>query len=252
MPKNYMVKGQYVFDLSTDTSNYVVQGNDLITTKQTLKLLNSAKVVRAIIMQIQPNDDDFKTYRITIPELANMFGVSPNNLYRDVQAIRTDIKNNWIEFSSQDEQSTIEMAWFDVISYHREQGFLVKLNPYLKPYLLKLQGQYTQYQLEDVLRMKSVFALRLYELLIEKSNGTMRGKKGASVTFSLNELRTYLNCENKFLKISQFREKVLDKACSEIERCTFYSVNYELRKGTEGKAFEWVDFDVISLVYKPN
>ena len=54
------IDGQMCFDLSTDRLQYVVQANRLIEGKQNLKL-NSAKILRLLIMQIKPDDDDFKT-----------------------------------------------------------------------------------------------------------------------------------------------------------------------------------------------
>lgn len=54
---NKMIKGQLSFDFSLDSGNYVVQANDLIGGKQALKL-NSAKLIRAAIMQIVPEDEE--------------------------------------------------------------------------------------------------------------------------------------------------------------------------------------------------
>ena len=47
-------------------------------------------------------------------------------------------------------------------------GLAVKMNPLLKPFLLGLQERYTQYQLENILAMKSVYAIRIYELLMKE------------------------------------------------------------------------------------
>ena len=65
------VEGQLSFNFSLDTGNYVVQANDLIGGKQSLKL-NSAKLVRAAIMQIIPEDEVLKPYIITIKELSEI------------------------------------------------------------------------------------------------------------------------------------------------------------------------------------
>ena len=75
------IDGQMCFDLSTDPQQYVVQANRLIEGKQNLKL-NSAKILRLLIMQIKPDDDDFKTYRIKIADLARLLRVTSQTLYR--------------------------------------------------------------------------------------------------------------------------------------------------------------------------
>ena len=87
------VEGQLSFNFSLDTGNYVVQANDLIGGKQSLKL-NSAKLVRAAIMQIIPEDEVLKPYIITIKELSELLKVSESNMYRDIDAITDDIIKN--------------------------------------------------------------------------------------------------------------------------------------------------------------
>lgn len=58
------IDGQLSFNFSLNTGNYVVQANDLVRGKQSLKL-NSAKLIRAAIMQIVPEDKELKPYIIT-------------------------------------------------------------------------------------------------------------------------------------------------------------------------------------------
>ena len=88
-----VIDGQLSFDFSLDKDNYVVQANDLIGGKQALKL-NSAKLIRAAIMQIVPEDDELKPYVVSIKEIAELLGVSESNLYRDIDDITDDIIKN--------------------------------------------------------------------------------------------------------------------------------------------------------------
>ena len=88
-----VIDGQLSFDFSLDKDNYVVQANDLIGGKQALKL-NSAKLIRAAIMQIVPEDDELKPYVVSSKEIAELLGVSESNLYRDIDDITDDIIKN--------------------------------------------------------------------------------------------------------------------------------------------------------------
>ena len=63
--KDYQLEGQLCFDLNTNTEHYVVQSNELLEGKQNLKL-NSAKIMRTLIMQIKPDDEELKSYLITV------------------------------------------------------------------------------------------------------------------------------------------------------------------------------------------
>ena len=89
------IDGQLCFDLNTSSDNYVVQANELIEGKQNLKL-NSAKIMRTLIMQIRPDDEDLKSYVVSVPELAQLLGVTATNLYRDMDEVTNDILTNHV------------------------------------------------------------------------------------------------------------------------------------------------------------
>ena len=77
--KELELEGQLCFDMNTNSEHYVVQANELIEGKQNLKL-NSAKIMRTLIMQIKPDDDELKSYVIGIPELSKLLNIGPENL----------------------------------------------------------------------------------------------------------------------------------------------------------------------------
>ena len=88
------IEGQYELELfNYDSTNYVVQSNLLVMSKQTLKL-NSSKIIRAAIMQVVKEDMDFKIYKISLKELADLLGIDTSNLYRCIMDIIKDIQNN--------------------------------------------------------------------------------------------------------------------------------------------------------------
>ncbi len=239
----------FIIDLSTDARNYVVQSNDLVLAKQGLKL-NSAKIIRTLIMQIKPDDDDLKTYGITITELSKLLNVSRSNLYRDIKNIVKDIEQNGVSFVPKDgqRQAFINMPWCDAIGYDDDLGLLVKINPLLKPYLLGLKDTYTQYQLFDILKMKSIYGVRLYEILTAKHHGSLYGHVPKTVKIKIADLRRAMSCEDKYERISSFKERVLDVACKSIEDSTYLHVTYEISK--DGGKSDVVIFNIVSLLYQ--
>ena len=87
------IEGQISFDFCLDTRNYVCQANTLVGGKQALKL-NSAKLIRAAIMQVVKGDEELKPYIISIRDLAELLGVPASNIYRDIENITDDIISN--------------------------------------------------------------------------------------------------------------------------------------------------------------
>ena len=243
--KDYQLDGQLCFDLNTNTEHYVVQSNELLEGKQNLKL-NSAKIMRALIMQIKPDDEELKSYLITVPELSKMLNVSPANLYRDMDSITDDILTNHVAIKDYKQGKFMKLQWVSACAYEKGVGLAVKMNPLLKPFLLNLQERYTQYQLENILAMKSVYAIRIYELLQKEQIMKYLPEHGTFVVLTVKEIREACDCEDKYEKISQFKAKVIDVAVKEIIRTTVYNVSYECIKN--GRTIESLRF-YINLKY---
>ena len=227
--KDLQIDGQLCFDMSINADYYVVQANELIEGKQNLKL-NSAKIMRALIMQIKPDGEELKSYVISIPELSKLLGVGADNLYRNIDNISTDLLTNHVVIKDPQQEKFLKLQWVTACAYEKGAGFAVKINPLLKPFLLNLKDNYSQYQLTNVLTMKSIYAIRIFELLIRQQSLKYVPKAGTYVMLTIKQIRTACSCEEKYEKISQFKAKVLDVAVKEITRTTTYKISYECIK----------------------
>lgn len=224
--------GQLSFDFCLDTRNYVVQANNLIGGKQALKL-NSAKLIRSAIMQVVRDDEELKPYIITVKELAELLGVSASNVYRDVEEITDDIIKNPVYVKEEIVGKSIKwikIPWVSKCEYNSDIGVAIKLNEELKPFLINLKEHYTQYTLQEVLTMKSVYAIRIFEMLQSKIMSRMLPKDGADIEISVQEIRECCDCEDKYPAFGNLKDKVIDKAVSEINRVTMFRVDYSYRK----------------------
>lgn len=229
------IDGQLVFDFCIEPRNYVVQANTLIGGKQALKI-NSAKLIRSAIMQVVYEDQDLKPYVISIDELSKLLGVSKTNLYRDIDDITDDIIKNpvYIRVDEADKKKTawVKIPWVSICEYHSDVGVAIQLNEKLKPYLLNLKEHYTQYALENILAMKSVYAIRIFELLQEKIKTRKLPVEGVDIELSVEQIKICCDCEDKYAKFSHFKDKVLDVAVREINNQTLYTVSYNyIKKG---------------------
>lgn len=227
-----ILDGQLSFDFCLDTRNYVVQANNLIGGKQALKL-NSAKLIRSAIMQVVRDDEELKPYIITVKELAELLGVSASNVYRDVEEITDDIIKNPVYVKEEIVGKSIKwikIPWVSKCEYNSDIGVAIKLNEELKPFLINLKEHYTQYTLQEVLTMKSVYAIRIFEMLQSKIMSRMLPKDGTDIEISVQEIRECCDCEDKYPAFGNLKDKVIDKAVSEINRVTMFRVDYSYRK----------------------
>lgn len=243
------IDGQLSFNFSLDTGNYVVQANNLIGGRQSLKL-NSAKLIRAAIMQIVPEDEILKPYIIKIKELSELLKVSESNLYRDIDDLTDDIIKNpvFIKDTSHRQIKWIKIPWVSRCEYKSDVGVAIKLNDELKPFLVKLKEHYTQYSLDNILLMKSTYSIRIFELLQEKIKSKQIGRAGEYVEISVQELKECCACEDKYKSFNNFKTRVLDTACKEINDLTLYTVKYGYSK--HGKSIVAIIFHVNMCYHK--
>lgn len=248
---NKQIEGQLSFDFCLDTRNYVVQANNLIGGKQALKL-NSAKLIRSAIMQVVRDDEELKPYVITIKDLAELLQVPASNIYRDIEEITDDIIKNPVfvrEVSRGKTVRFIKIPWVSRCEYKADVGVALKLNEELKPFLINLKEHYTQYTLGEVLAMKSVYAIRIFEILQSKIMSGTVPRNGTHIVIPVDELRECCACEDKYPAFGNFKNKVLDKAKDEINRVSMYDLTYTYQK--EGRTVKAIDFFIISKWSKP-
>lgn len=217
-------------EMCLNVENQVVMSNDLIKSKSNLSL-NELKLLRLTIMQVIAEDKDLMTYQVNIIDLAKLLDISSSNIYRDIDEITTHLlqeivfigdgnpKHKWKKFQ-----------WCSSCKY--ENGVItIKLHNNLKPYLLQLKKHYTQYMLQDILMLKTVYAVRIYELLREEmKNQKVYADKTATIKLDLEMIRKATNTEDKYKTISMFRARVIDGAVKEINEKLGYYVTYELIK----------------------
>ncbi|WP_304819016.1 replication initiation protein [uncultured Clostridium sp.] len=245
MPRGHkQVNGQISFDFCIDARNYVVQANNLIGGKQALKL-NSAKLIRSAIMQVVREDEELKPYIITIKDLSELLGVPASNIYRDVDEITDDIIKNPVYIREEKNGKTIDfikIPWVTRCEYKSDVGIALKLNEELKPFLINLKEHYTQYTLQEVLAMKSVYGIRIFEMLQSKIMSRVLPKNGIVVLMSVQEIRECCDCEDKYPAFGNFRDKVIDKAVKEINRVTMFKVVYSYIK--KARSVVEIKFDI--------
>lgn len=231
-----------LFDFCTDASNYVVQTNSLIGGRQALKL-NSAKLIRSAIMQVVKEDEELKPYIITIKEFAGMLQIDESNVYKLADEITDDIIKNPVYVREETQGKTvkwIKIPWVSKCEYNSDIGIALKLNDELKPFLINLKKHYTQYTLEEVLAMKSVYAIRIFEMLQSRILSKALPKEGVNIVISVQEIKECCNCMDKYKEFYNFKMKVLDKAKSEINRVTIFRVGYSYIK--QGKSVVSIKF----------
>ena len=143
--------------------NIVTQANNLIEAKYSLTF-TELKLILIMLSMIQPSDENFKAYEISIFELSKILGVNKNHMYVDCKKITHKLLKKVIEIQESD--GLLQTHWLSSAKYVNGAGVVkLRFDPELKPYLLRLQSNFTSCKLKILLSFKSHYTMRIYSLL---------------------------------------------------------------------------------------
>lgn len=200
--------------MTFNKDHYTVMANDIIKGKQ-ISTLQQARFIRLVIAQILKQDTELKTFTCRIQDFAKFWNIDASNIYRDVDDLCTELLKCQVHIGTGNPKRPWEkINWFSCARYDGDGGLTLCLGEQMRPYVLELNKWFTQYQLKSIIGMKSVYGIRLYEILKCDDNKS-RDTKG-TFTYELQELKEMLGCENKFKQIGHFKEKVIEKAINDI------------------------------------
>lgn len=238
--KEQAIDKENALPIKYNKNYYVIQANELVRSKQDELSLLEAKLVRLAIAQVLKDDDDLKSYTCNVSKLADFLGISSQNIYRDVQELSIKLMKKSIFIRSkenkQGKQNYKILHWVDYVEY--KDGIITfKLSEHLKPYLLGLNELFSKYTYEEIIKLPTNYSIRLYELLYSYANmifidgylnyiyEDIRLEKN-EVCFTIEYLREYFNCNNKYPNAGDFIKRVIGAAISDINENTVYPCSY--------------------------
>lgn len=207
-----------------ETRNYkVVKANKLIQQTRYNLSEQEQKILLCVISKIRPDDKEFQEYQIDLREFCEVCGIDYDG-GANYQYLRDTIKklrdkSFWVRLDNGCESLC---SWLQKARiYPNDSTVTIRLDEDLKPYLLQLKANFTEYELEYSLAMHGKYCLRIYELL--KSYAFM-----GTWEVSLSDLRHILVIpDDEYPDIRNFRRRVIEHALKEINKCTDLSVEYE-------------------------
>ena len=188
--------------------------NDLVNEKPDQPYtLNQLKLICHLISHIKPTDTNFETKEVLLSELG-FDGIDSYNYSRFKSEILELLKKPF------ELPTKYWVNWFSTLKY--EEGVIIyRFDPALKPYLLNLKDNFTSYQLKNILSLKSVYAIRMYELLKQYEVAKDR-------TIEIKELRSLLNISRGYR--NNDITKLLENVKEELTLKTDLTFNFEVFK----------------------
>ena len=198
----------------------VVKHNSLINFKtKTSYTLNQFKMVCFLVSHIKPEDKDFQLKRISIKDLG-LSAIDSKNHKKLSEEFLELMSNPFRLPNNENQKKKTWVNWFSSFSY--EEGIIeYKFDPLLKPFLLQLKDTFTTYQLKNILSLKSIYSIRMYELLNQYK---VIGKR----TIEIEELKALLYIPESYK--NNDITKLLENIKEELTLKTDLTFNFEVFK----------------------
>ena len=229
-------KKDEIIKIHQEREELVVKSNELIrNTRYSLSEMQQ-KIVIYLISKICAQDTYIKHVKFSLAEYCDLIGIRRNNNreYKYIQKSIQDLRNKswWFELSDK----SVLFSWVDYAEIDKNTGIIdIALSDSLKPFLLDIKGNFTKYELINILVLKSKYSIRLYELF---KSYLWLGKWEVDVDL----FRELVNVGEKYSDWTEFKRNVITPSIKEITKYTDLEIKMEIRK--QGREIRTLIFNI--------
>jgi len=206
----------------------VTKSNDLIEASYKLTL-NEQRLVLLAIARLdsrKPMPNGKLTIRAV--EFAETFAVEPKHAYAALEEAATRLYER--DIKTYDGRYRERFRWVYSVRYHEREGCVtLGFSPEVTPYLTLLHQRFTSYELKQIVRLNSPYAIRVYELL---KQFTETGER----TITLEQFKERLELSEQYARFYDLKRRIVDPAVKEINGHTDLEVEWDtVRQGRKIK-----------------
>ena len=219
-------------------SQFVVIGNGLIQKKKYSLNTLEQKLVLYMASKITPYDEPGTVYTFSFNDFRAVCNLNDDSgTYKPmIHEMLFRLKGKPIEIYP-DNGTLILTSWFDTAVINDDaETVKITFSQHLTPYLYNLKNYYTQFSLENVLPMRSKYAIRLYEYLRSIKS------RGHKQTIDIEEVKARIDAE-KYKNYKDFRIWCLEPALEEIN--TYTDINVECAPIRSGRRVSHLEFKIL-------
>jgi plasmid replication initiation protein len=192
--------------------------------------LNEQRVILACIGQVNSIEELLKTdrFELTAKDFTKLYGINEDKAYQTLKEIAEQLFERYVIIDNPDpDEPTLKYTktrWVSSIDYIPEKGKIaVYFAARMLPYLGKLRGEFTKYKLEHVGKMTSIYAIRLYELLVQ-------WQKTGNREVEIDWLKKQFEIERAYDRMFDLKKYVIDPAVADINTHSNLQVSWTQRK----------------------
>jgi len=191
-----------------------------------------------ITASLRCQDGDWKEnedYETTIPssELKRISGLQKNSL-KHLEGAVDKLHNTSVRL--RDPNNNKNWVSFNYLpkGEYKDGELFLRVNREMRPFVLGLKKNFTQYHIENVKPLKSGYSIRIFEML------KMNAWKSETYRIKLDELKKMFGIEDKYKLYTDFKKDVIERAKTELkEHCEIYFEYLEIKHGNKVSEIEF-------------
>ncbi|CAM4426948.1 MAG: Replication initiation protein [Legionellaceae bacterium] len=205
--------------LIVSKSNHLIEaGYKLSLNEQRLILI---AITRIDSRKPMPKDSDFI---ITATDFAKTFDIPLKQAYEILEDAASRLYERDIKTFDPEQKTRNRFRWVDGIKYwDGEAKVTLSFSRHIVPYLTLLKEQFTSYDIKQVSQLKTAYAIRFYELLIQFI-------KTGERYITLDKLRERLELKDQYKRFFDLKKRIIDPSIDNINSTTNLIVEWDVSK----------------------
>ena len=207
-----------------NNSFLVVKHNHLIEGRYRLTLDEIRLLLLAISKQDSRSSHNGEmSIDVTAREYSDTYELLLKQAYGQIRVAASGLSQTKVTV-----KDTQPMHWLSTQTYNDGLGSVsLTFSQKIKPYLSQLNGMFTSYQISNISKLKSLYSIRMYELL---KQWKITGKR----VIPLEEFRRVLELEDSYPRFADLKRRVIQPAVDELNKQTDIAVSFNVEK--QGRA----------------
>lgn len=213
-------------------SNHLIEAGYQLT-------LNEQRLILAAISKLDgrksfPKENEFM---ITAQEFSKAFDIPIKQAYENLEQASSRIYERDIKTYDKNNNYRERFRWVDGVKYWDKEGRVsLSFSNRIIPYLTLLHTQLTSYDLKQISKLNSSYAIRFFELIIQFKNTKNRW-------ISLEKLKERLEIPEKYSRFYDFKRRIIDPSIKNINETTNLFISWDVIK--QGKVITGLNFNII-------
>lgn len=175
-----------------------------------------------------------REHELTAKEFSINFNVDLKSSYRIIKQAVDKLMKTDIRIDREDKKGYSRINVCSQADYCVNQGKItIKFTEEIMPFLSQVKEKFTLYQLKEISEFKSIYSLRLYELIQEF-------KDTGYIIISIKKLRSCFALKDKLNKYNDLKRKTFGHAVKEINK--HYHIDLDFQEVKEGRKVAAIKF----------